>query len=261
MKTSHVETPLTSLKPEDMPHTQTVDPAWKPLYKVGGVAALIVVMLIVISIPIFIIWPPPGGLLPTSSTVIDCFTLFQKNWLLGLLGLDLVMLASAVLGIPIYLALYAALRRASPSFMAIALTLGLVGIPAYFAANPAFSMLSLSNQYAAATSDAQRSLFVAAGQAILANYQGTGFDMYYILGAVATLLISAVMLRNAPFSKKTAYVGIAAGVLMLVPPTVGTIGVYLSLISLVALVIWYVLIARRLLMLAQDKSRDVISRA
>jgi hypothetical protein len=50
-------------------------------------------------------------------------------------------------------------------------------------------MLSLSQRYTAATTDAQRSLIQAAGQAMLAIYQGGAFDVYYILGAVATLII------------------------------------------------------------------------
>ncbi len=75
--------------------------------------------------------------------------------------------------------------------------------------------------------------------------------MSYVLGAVAGLIISAVMLRSNIFSKVTAYVGILMNVMMLVPPTVGTIGLLLSLISLVPLAIWYILIARRLFQLVQ----------
>lgn len=42
-------------------------------------------------------------------------------------------------------------------------------------------MLYLSNQYAAATTEAQRDLFLAAGEAALAAYRGTAFDVYYVL--------------------------------------------------------------------------------
>jgi hypothetical protein len=48
----------------------------------------------------------------------------------------------------------------------------------------AFDVLSLSNQYAAAATDAQRSMFLAAGQAMLAIYQGSAFDVYYVLNCV-----------------------------------------------------------------------------
>src|SRR3712207_4729598 len=116
-----------------------------------------------------------------------------------------------------YLALYAALRRVSESLMAIALTLGLVGIAAYFASTIAFEMLSLSNQYAAAATDVQRDAFLAAGQAMLAIYKGTASDVYYVLNAIVLFIIAPVMLRSGVFSKATAYAGLAAGVLMIVP--------------------------------------------
>jgi len=253
MKTFNIESPSASQKPMDEPRIETTDSAWKPLYKVGGAAALILLGLIPIQIIIFIAHPPP-------STVIGYFTLFQNNWLLGLLNLDLLYMLTMVLTVLIYLALYAALRRASPSFMAIALTLGLVGIAVYFASNTAFEMLSLSSQYAAATTDAQRSTFQAAGQAMLALYQGTAFDVSYVLGGVTSLIIAVVMLRSNIFSKGTAYVGLLMSVMMVVPPTLGTIGLVFALISLFPLAIWFILIARRFFMLAQSVSKAEANR-
>jgi hypothetical protein len=232
-------------------HAETTASPWKPLYWIGGVAALTIVGIMVIQIIVFIVWPPP-------STVLGYFTLFHRNGLLGLLSLDLLYVVDNALVIPLYLALYAALRRASPSFMAIALAFGLVGIAAYFASNTAFEMLSLSSQYAAATTSIQRVQLQAAGQAMLATYQGTAFNVYYILGAVATLIMSVVMLRNSMFGKATAYAGIAAGVLALIPSTAGTIGLIFAFCSLVPTAIWLILIARRLLRLGADESKEEI---
>jgi hypothetical protein len=76
----------------------------------------------------------------------------------------------------------------------------------------------------------------------------TAFHVNYILGAVALLIISLVMLRSTIFSNVTAYTGILANVIafgLYVP----TIGILLSLISVVLLEIWYILIARRLFQL------------
>lgn len=109
-------------------------------------------------------------------------------------------------------------------------------------------MLSLSHQYATATAEAERSLVLAAGQAMLVNWQGTAFSVSYILSAFAILIASVVMLRSHhPFSKVTGHAGLSTGLLTLVPPTAGTIGVVFSLVSLVPMVIWLALIARRLL--------------
>lgn len=213
---------------------------WQTLHTVGGVTALAVLMLIPIQMVVFFIWPPP-------SSVIGWFTLFQDNALVGLLDMDLLLIVDYLLLIGLFSALWASLRRANESLMAIALILQLVATASYLASTVAFEMLTLSNQYATATTDEERSLFLAAGQAMLVTWQGTAFDVSYVLSALAVLIVSAVMLRSHLFSKVTGYVGMSAGVLMLVPPTAGTIGVLFSLLSLAPLAVWLPLIARRLL--------------
>jgi hypothetical protein len=248
MKTADREIPSADQKPMDAYRAETKESAWTPLYRIGAVAALIVVSFYVIQIIVFVVSPPP-------NTVISYFTLLHRNALLGLLDLDLLSIVDYALFVPLFLALYIALRRVSPSFMVIATALSLIGIATYFASNTAFEMLSLSNQYAAATTDAQRSLLVASGQAMLAIYQGTAFYVSYVLLAVAPLIISVVMLRSNIFGKVTAVVGIVANTLAL-GLFVPAIGVFLSLISVVALLIWYVLIAIKLFMLAQSASHQ-----
>src|SRR5690349_18025524 len=118
-------------------NTATTDFQWKSLYKIGGMAALIMLALIPVQIIVYIVHPPP-------STVIDFFLLFQKSWLIGLLSLDVLYIVNNVLLSLIYLALYISLKRSNESLMIIALVLGLIGIAAYFPSNTAFEMLNLS---------------------------------------------------------------------------------------------------------------------
>jgi hypothetical protein len=92
-------------------------------------------------------------------------------------------------------------------------------------------------------------VLLAAGQAVLTTWQGTAFDMSYVLGGVAGMIIAVVMLRSDVFSKAIALIGIILKAILLVPPTVGTIGLILSFLSLVPLAIWWVLISRRLFQL------------
>ena len=146
----------------------------------------------------------------------------------------------------ILLALYVVLIRTSPSFTTIALVLGLVGIVTYFASTAAFEMLSLSNQYTAATTEIERSMYLSAGQVMIANWQGTAFNVSYILEGIALLTFALVMLRSTLFNKAIAYTGILLGVLSLVPPTAGTIGLVFAFGSLIPLEIWDILVARRL---------------
>lgn len=235
--------------------------SWKSLYRVGGVAALLAAVVfrryLGAEITLFF-----GHVQP--STVLGWFTLLQNNRLLGLALLNVFDIVDYALVGLMLLALYAVLRRASPSFMAIALSLGLGGIAAYFASNQAFSMLSLSNQYAAATTGAQRALFEASGQALLAiNNWGTGIYTSFFLIAAAGLIISIVMLRSKIFGKVTASVGILASALDLaycitfafVPASdVSLISVFI-IAAAPFLVIWHFLIGLRLLTLARGVSK------
>ena len=223
------------------PVVQPSEASWTAIYRVGAAAATAILILMPIQIAIFVVWPPP-------ETVGDFFVLLRDNWL----NLDLLYVFTNVLMLPVFLALCVALRRVSPSAIALALVLGLVSIATYFSSNPSFEMLSLSNRYAAATSDAERSIFLAAGEAMLATNNGTAFDIYYVMNGVALIIISAVMLRSSVFSKATAYAGLLSGALMLVPSSAGAIGLVFSLVSLIPWAVFSVLIARRLFRIGLD---------
>lgn len=226
-----------------------VDIDWRSLYRAGGVAALAIIALMPVQLVVFVVWPPP-------STVEGFFARFQENWLLGLLSMDLLYMLTNALLIPLYLALCAALRRVSPSALVIALAVALVGLAAYFAGNPLFEMLKLANQHAVAATDAQRERLLAAGQAILAIYQGTAFDVYYIFNGVALLIFAVVMLRSSVFSRATAYSGLLASLLMMVPSSAGAVGMVFALASLAPWAVFSVLVARRLLRMGGDDGGD-----
>jgi hypothetical protein len=112
-------------------------------------------------------------------------------------------------------------------------------------------MLSLSNQFATATTETQRTALLSAGQVMLETYKGTSFDIYYVLNTIVLFIVSPIMLRSKLFSRPTAYLGFLAGILMIVPSSAGTLGLYFSLASLIPWAIWLILIARRLLKLGR----------
>ena len=76
---------------------------------------------------------------------------------LTLLKLDGLTVLDYPLLIVVYLALYAALKRTSPSLMLPGTVLALVAITLYLGTNPAATMLVLAGQYAAAGTDAAAS--------------------------------------------------------------------------------------------------------
>ena len=213
---------------------------WRYLRKIGGIDALTIVALISIQMIVFFLWPPP-------TTVIGWFTLFQQKPLIGLIDMDLLLVVDYVLMLIVILSLWSVLRRINESFMAIALLLQIVSVATYFSSTVAFEMLSLSNQYTVAITDMERLTSLAAGQAMLATSQGTAFDVSYILGDIALLTVSYVMLQSRLFSRAIAFVGILTSVLMFIPPSAGTVGVILSVMSVPPTAIWLFLVGRRLL--------------
>jgi hypothetical protein len=116
-------------------------------------------------------------------------------------------------------------------------------------------MLSLSGQYASATTDAQRSLLIAAGQAMLAEGQSRAG---IALVEFACLVISLVMLRGKVFSKATAYAGILGNVLLMVVEIILTLmrtvpdwGMAIAVGAGLSMMTWYFLTGRRLLQLGR----------
>ena len=93
---------------------------------------------------------------------------------------------------------------------------------------------------AAARGEAQRAAYLAAGETLLATFDGAAFHASYLLGSIQGLVIAWVMLHSPLFGKGIAYLP--------------GIGLFLSMGSVVCLLVWNLWIARRLLQLGQGIS-------
>lgn len=177
---------------------------WMKLCKIGGVASLISVVCSLITMIVVI------TLGAEPSTVSEYFTLLQDNRLVGILRLDFSTVINLAFYYLMYIGLYAAVRREHNAYAVLATSLAFVGLTLWFATHSAFSMLYLSDQYAAATTSEQISQLLAAGEAIIASdmYKSTGGIMGGIFLQSAAVLISVAMLRSSNFNKKIAYIGI-----------------------------------------------------
>ena len=202
-------------------------------------AAVISVVVIPLSIIAFFAWP----LWPDNILAV-----IQQDWLAGLMGLDFAYLFSNVFAIPFFLVLYVTLKEVDEGWALIALTLGLMGLVCLVLARPIPEMFALSDQYAAAITEAERATYLVAGESMLAHFHGMAFHAHYILGSTSLLISSALMLRSATFRKATAYVGIVTNIVVF-GLYIPAIGVWISMLSVVGYAIWYILIARRLIQL------------
>jgi hypothetical protein len=235
-----------------MAEEETAGPGWKAFYKAGGAAVLITVLVVLAEIAIGFL---PGVALASQRTVtvVDWFTLFQNNWFLGLRNLGLLNLIGAAFLTPAFLAMYFALRREHEPWAALGAILFFMGMAVYLASNRAFAMLSLSGQYASATTDAQRTLLAAAGQTMLV--EGLNRVGIFIID-LAGLVLSALMLRSKVFGKATATAGVVGNGLMIVLELIlafapGRFNVWLivAMCGGVSIMAWYLLVGRRLLLM------------
>jgi len=232
--------------------TETAESGWKALYTTGGITVLIAMLLPPAEIAISFL---PGVQRASASTVTvaDWFALFHDHYFLGLRNLGLLNIVGAALLIPTILAVYSALRPDNEAFAGLGTLLFFIGIAVYLANSRAFPMLSLSRQYANATSDAQRSLLAAAGQAMLAEGQSRSG---VLLIELACVIVSAVMLRSRVFGKVTACAGILGNALLMAVeiffvPVSSSLGMVVAACASISIITWYVLLGRRLLQLGR----------
>ncbi len=225
----------------------------KSIYLLGGVAALIVVFASLLDIVISMLL---GGD-PTSipQTAIGRITQFQSNGWLGLYYLDLLNMTTAIIMIPAIFALYVALRRVDKVYTVLALIIFSIGTAVFVSNNTALPMLSLSSKYALATSEAQKNLLAAAGEAMLARgaHGSPGVFPGFLLPIIANLVMSIVMQKSGVFSKITAYFGIAGSVLFIFYfvivtfiPNGESVAMALAIPGGILSIVWMILFAIRL---------------
>ena len=228
---------------------------WKSIYILGGIAAILSLIAVVADI---VIGSSTGGNLSAlPQTAIERFAQFQQNAWLGLYNLDLLNTVNQLISIPVYFALYAALRKTNKPYALLALTVFLLGTTIFVANNTALPMLELSRKYALA-SEPQKTLFAAAGEAMLARGEHGGFGVFFsfLLPTLSALIFSFVMLQGKVFSKANAYVGILGNALMMIyivlvtfAPSVKNMAMVFAMPGGLLLVAWMVMLTIRLFQL------------
>jgi hypothetical protein len=214
------------------------------LYRLAGIAALVAVALVPIQVAVFAAFPYP-------KTPAGWFDLLRDNPIAGLIDLDTLLVVDNVLLIPIALAVYMTIRRDDQAIVTVATAGWLLSIVLMIASNPAVEMLSLADRFHAASGEAERTAIVGGAEAVLATWDGTGFQVAYIVGQLAGIVLGLVMLRGTTFGRGvplTMIAGDALGFGYYLPK----VGLAVSALSGIVLWGWYLLIGRRFLQLAKE---------
>lgn len=218
--------------------------AWRDLYRLGGACALALVALIVGQLGLFLVAPPPLG---AGAEV--WFRTFQAHPLQGLLAFEALMVVYVLLSLPLAVALTAALWQTSPQWAGLALLLTSVAAVCFVDARPGVELLHLASAHAQASSDEEKAMLLAAGEATLARFGGTAFHVGYLLGAVSGLFLALALRSDPRFGPRLALLRASSSVLDLglYLPVVGTA---VSASSVLVLLVWHLWMARRLFGLA-----------
>lgn len=215
---------------------------WRGLYRAAACSGLLVAALVLFAVIGWFIWPHVFGELDAEQVLLG----LQRAPLVFVMKLDPVVLVATIAQLPLFLGLWAALRPVSDAWSTTALALGAVAVAALLPSRPIVELFALSAEHAAARDAAQRALQVAAAQALLAGFHGTGWAVGVLCGGAAGTIWSALMLRTPHFGRATAWVGIAAGVgsMLFFLPKIGIL--LLFLLGTLGAIVWCVLVARDL---------------
>ena len=227
-------------------NTTTTDSRWQDLYRIAGIAAIVLELIILLGFVTYFFFPYAPG---TQSTE-DIFLLLQSNPLGGMISLDLFLFLGNLFSIALFLALYISLKSVNESYALIALAIGLIGVVLLIPSRPLSELYTLSSLYASATTAAAKNEYLIAGGTLLTLFSGTNWFMNTFLGTLSLLISALLMLRSSMYSKATAWVGIATSVVTLgfwIP----SIGIFLLFLSLPGMMLWYFLLAKRFFQMAK----------
>ena len=222
------------------------------LCRVGGTVAFVLIVYCLATMAQLMIL---GG---QPSSAAAAFDLLQRNRIVGLLRLDLPTVLALPLYYPLFLALSIAMWRVDGVKAILSALLVFAGVTLALATPTGLSMVPLSEKYASATTDAARSQFLAAGEAILASdiWHGAGALVGGMLTQLGAALICIPMLKSAAFSRLSGWLGLvmhgldlAHIVFALIVPAVGT-----ALIAVAGPMypVWFFLVGRSLWRIARN---------
>lgn len=227
-------------------HATAIDEHW--LYRVGGLSAIALAVAYIITMPLYF----SAGATPQGGEAWLTYLNGRTTVWWAILGLSIL---TDFLFLPVMLALYFALKGINRDLLLIGI--GFVALFAFLDLAVTWpnyaALINLSSGFASATNDVQRTSFIAA--ATYANavlpYSLSVYSIIVI--SFGILLIALVMLRGV-FSKVTAYVGLATGLLGTVAtiaaffvPALGAAVIVTSMLT----ILWLLLSGYRLYRLGQ----------
>jgi len=230
---------------------------WQLIYRIGAIAMCIMLLLIILDMIVSMVTPADAPL-PMTLTTQDWLNLFATNPLQAFRDLGILNILNNLLSIPVFIALYGCHRHNQHPLALLALFTFVMGAVIYISNNTVLPLYALSRDYAVAT-DSEKAVILSAGHALLAR--GEDFTMGTLVGfivpSVGNMLMAVVVVSGGVFRKVTGYVGLLGFTLLLVFTLIVTVApssfstaMLLAMPGGIFVLVWNVLIARRLFQLS-----------
>lgn len=227
-----------------------IDTDWKWLYRVGGISALVLGIGYIIIIALYVpVGAPPRGAEARLMYLAGKTTLW---W--SILGLSVL---TDFLFVPVAFSLYFALKGINKKVMLLATScVGLfVVLDLTITWTNYASLITLSSNYAAATNETERAVFVTAAIYPSILLESNLLFVYNTLTLSVGILMTGLVMLRGVFSKSTAYVGLITGILGMVavvgPFLVTALGAAIIIASILT-TIWVLFAGYRLYRLGQQ---------
>ena len=181
------------------------DPSWKGLYKVGGISAILYIVLALI-VPTVQVLTMKYFSLTADYSGAEFLQFIAENrfwWLIA----QTLLLGMSILAIVSFVALFTALKHVDKSYAALGAVVAVTCHLLFMAYYPVLlGTVYLSDKFVTATADQQAILGTAAESLMAIN---NAFNpLYEPLFGISILIFSLVMLKGV-FHKSIAYLGIA----------------------------------------------------
>jgi len=182
-----------------------VDPSWKGLYKVGGISAILYIVL-ALAVPTVQVLTMEYFELSAEYGGAEFLQFIADNRLWWLI-LQTVVLGTSVLAIVAFVALFVALKQVDKSYAALGAVVAVTCQLLFMAYYPVLlGTIYLSDKFVTATASQQAMLGAAAESLIAMN---NAFNpLYESLFGISILIFSLAMLKGV-FHKSIAYLGVA----------------------------------------------------
>jgi len=192
----------TKIMNKEMSQGEAIVFHWQKLYTIGAIAAILA-MLVSVS-DVVLGFGATEVVINGTRSAAEWFAVYQESPFDGLYSLGILNIFYMIAMLPVYFALLWAHRRRQGVQAALVVIVFLLSMSIYISTNAAIPLLVLSNKYALATTEIQKTILVAAGEAILARGEDftPGSFISLLLGTIAAISISIVMLQGGIFGKR-----------------------------------------------------------